>query len=133
MGFSKNNAILSLTDKKEELPDMFFYLLNSSGDPVCFQRISSTSFHLNDQIMIIKLFPEPCYDKVKPTINSGLLKTKIVLYNNTTEKSKIDLTKFRENSGDEKQDDLETYSAIGIGRKLGDFYTVVCVVYMCRY
>ena len=129
----KTMQFLSLTDKKEELPDMFFYLLNSSGDPVCFQRISSTSFHLNDQIMIIKLFPEPCYDKVKSTINSGLLKTKIVLYNNTTEKSKIDLSKFRENSGDEKQDDLETYSAIGIGRKLGDLYTVVCVVYMCRY
>ena len=134
-GSVKTMQFLSLTDNKELLPDMFFYLLNSDGDPVCFQRIKSTSFHLNDQIMIIKMFPEPCYDKVKSTINSGLLKTKIVLYNSSTEKSKIDFSKFREgDSGAENgEEDLENYNALGIGRKLKDLYTVVCVVYMCRY
>ena len=55
----------SITDNVEDLPDIFFYLLNKDDIPVCFQRIKSSSFHLNDQIMIIKLFPEPCYDKVQ--------------------------------------------------------------------
>ena len=125
---------LSISDNKEDLPDMFFYLINNHDDPVCFQRIKSSSFHLNDQIMIIKLFPEPCYDKVKSTINSGLLKAKIVLFNSTTEKSQVDLSKFKDGeSGNEQQEeDLEQYNFGGIG-KLPDMYTVVCVVYMCRY
>ena len=125
---------LSISDNKEDLPDMFFYLINNHDDPVCFQRIKSSSFHLNDQIMIIKLFPEPCYDKVKSTINSGLLKAKIVLFNSTTEKSQVDLSKFKDGeSGNEQQEeDLEQYNFGGIGN-LPDMYTVVCVVYMCRY
>ena len=134
-GTVKTMQFLTTTDNKEQLPDMFFYLLNPDGNPVCFQRIKSTSFHLNDQIMIIKLFPEPCYDKVKSTINSGLLKAKIMLFNSSTEKSKIDLTKFREgDSADENgEEDLENYNELGIGRKLKVLYTVVCIVYMCRY
>ena len=128
----------SISDDKEQLPDIFFYLLNPSGEPVCFQRIKSSIFHLNDQIMIIKLFPEPCYDKVKTTINSGLLKAKIIVYNNTTEKSKIDINKFRDGDSGEEQseEDLEKLNseAIGfIGGKIKDLYTVVCIVYMCRY
>ena len=69
----------SLTEDKEELPDIFFYLYYDDI-PVCFQRVKASSFHLNDQVMIIKLFPEPCYDKVSSTINSGLLKIKLTLY-----------------------------------------------------
>ena len=105
----KTMQFLSISNDKEQLPDMFFYLLNPSGDPVCFQRIKSTQFHLNDQIMIIKLFPEPCYDKVKSTIHSGLLKAKIVLYNNTTEKNKVDLSKFKDGKSEDEAegDDLE--------------------------
>ena len=132
----KTMQFLSGSNDKEQLPDMFFYLLNPDGDPVCFQRIKSTQFHLNDQIMIIKLFPEPCYDKVKSTIHSGLLKAKIVLYNTSTEKSKVDLSKFKDgNSGDEanQEDDLENVNFGGLQVKLGELYRVVCVVYMCRY
>ena len=133
-GTVKEFQYLSISDNKEDLPDMFFYLINNHDDPVCFQRIKSSSFHLNDQIMIIKLFPEPCYDKVKSTINSGLLKAKIVLFNSTTEKSQVDLSKFKDGeSGNEQQEeDLEQYNFGGIGN-LPDMYTVVCVVYMCRY
>ena len=123
----------SISTDIEQLPDMYFYLLNSDGEPVCFQRIKSSSFHLNDQVMIIKLFPEPCFDKVKSNINSGLLKTKIVLYNNMEEKSKIDLSKYKDGDSDANEEDLETYNAVGIGRKLKDTYTVVCMVYMSRY
>jgi hypothetical protein len=40
--------------------------------------------------MIIELFPESCYDKVKSTINSGLLKAKIFLNNPIKDKNKVD-------------------------------------------
>ena len=124
----------SISSSKEDLPDMFFYLLNKDGDPVCFQRIKCSSFHLNHNIMIIKLFPEPCYDKVKSTINSGLLKVKIVLYNTTTEKAKVDLNKFRDgDSGDEANQNQDLEANIGIIGKISNLYTVVCNVYMCRY
>ena len=129
----KTMQYLSLTDDKDKLPDMFFYLLNDSGDPVCFQRIKSTQFYLNDQIMIIKLFPEPCYGKVKSTINSGLLKAKIVLYNTSMDKNKVDLTNWRDgDSANEGDQDLETVNFGGLGKKLNS-YTVVCIVYMSRY
>ena len=125
----------SLSNDKEKLPDMYFYLLNSDGDPVCFQRVKCSSFHLNDQVMIIKLFPEPCFGKVKSTVNSGLLKVKIVLFNTMEEKSKVDLTKFKEgDSGNENaEEDLERFNSLGLGKKLKDLYTVVVVVYMSRY
>ena len=124
----------SISSDKEDLPDMFFYLLNKDDVPVCFQRIKCSSFHLNHNIMIIKLFPEPCYNKVKSTINSGLLKIKIVLYNTTTEKAKVDLNKFRDgDSGDEANQNQDLEANIGIIGKLSNLYTVVCNVYMCRY
>ena len=128
----------SISEDVEQLPDIFFYLINPDGDPVCFQRIKASIFHLNDQIMIIKLFPEPSYSKVSSTINAGLLKAKIIVYNNIKEKNKINLKNFRD--GDsfevESEEDLERLnsSKIGfLGGKLKDLYTVVCVVYMCRY
>ena len=124
----------SISEDIEELPDIFFYLLNKDGDPVCFQRIKCSAFHINDQIQIIKLFPEPCYKKVKSTIHSGLIKARIILYNAMTENKKVDFNKFKEgvSEDEEKGDDLEKYNFGGIG-KLPDTYTVVCVVYMCRY
>ena len=127
----------SLNDDKEQLPDMFFYLLNDKDVPVCFQRIKSTSIHLNDQIMIIKLFPEPCYDEVKTNINAGLLKVKICLYNKSTEFDKIDLSKFKEGESEDENKKEDNYLANaafgGIGQTIKELYTVVCVVYMCRY
>ena len=87
--------------------------------------------------MIIKLFPEPCYDKVSSTINSGLLKIKLTLYNSNTESNKIDLKQFNDEISDDKnqspQNILATSAFGGIGANIGELYTVVCVVYMCRY
>jgi hypothetical protein len=88
--------------------------------------------------MIIKLFPEPCYSKVKSTINSGLLKIKMVLYNNKEDKNKIDLKKIRDGETEEEpsEEDMEKINLENIGFKGGkmkDLYMVVCVVYMCRY
>ena len=129
----KTLQFYSISNDVQKLPDIYFYLLNADGDPVCFQRIKSSSFHLNNEVKIIKLFPEPCFDKVKSNINSGLLKIKMVLYNNLEEKSKVDLTKFKDGDSDAKEEETETQVSIGIGRKLRDMYTVVCMVYMSRY
>ena len=134
----KTMQFLSISEDKEMLSDMFFYLLNQDGEPVCFQRINASYFHLNDKIMIIKLFPEPCYSKIKSNINSGLLKVKITLFNNKKEKNKIDLNKLRDWETDEEpsEEDMEKINLENIGLKGGkikDLYTVVCVVYMCRY
>ena len=127
----------SLSEDKEELPDMFFYLLNDKDEPICFQRIKSNSFHLNEQIMIIKLFPEPVYDQVKTNINAGLLKIKLCIYKKSSEFDLIDLSKFKEGESEEEDKKEDNYLANaafgGIGKTLKELYTVVCVVYMCRY
>ena len=125
----------SISSDKEDLPDMFFFLCDKKDDPVCFQRIKSSSFHLNHNIMIIKLFPEPCFNKVKSTINSGLLKVKIALYNVATEKNKIDFNEFKDgDSGEEERKNKDSYVNFGgLGGSLAETYTVVCMVYMCRY
>ena len=133
----KNMEIHSLATDKDDLPDIFFYLLNPKGRPVCFQRIPAGSFHLNNQIMIIKLFPEPCYNEVDSNVESGLLKVKIVLYKND-EKNKVDLSKFVDGDTDSEDqvEDLEALAnmnLIGVGQKLKETYSVVVVVYMSRY
>ena len=134
----KTMQYLSISEDKDTLPDIFFYLLNQDNEPVCFQRIKASNFYLNEQIMIIKLFPEPCYSKVNSTINSGLLKIKMVLYNNKDDKNKIDLKKIRDGETEEEpsEEDMEKINLENIGFKGGkikDLYMVVCVVYMCRY
>ena len=133
----KTMEILSLSNDKDELPDIFFYLISPKGKPVCFQRIPAGAFHLNDQIMIIKLFPEPCYNEIESNVDSGLLKAKIVLYK-SDEKNKVDLSQFKDGDTDSEEqiDDLEALTKMeymGIGQKLKEAYTVVVVVYMSRY
>ena len=133
----KTMEIHSLENDKDELPDIFFYLLNPKGMPVCFQRIPAGAFHLNEQIMIIKLFPEPCYKDIDSSVESGILKTKIVLYKND-EKDNVDLSKYLDGDTDSEDqvEDLEALNnvdLIGIGQKLKEAYTVVVVVYMSRY
>ena len=130
----------SVSDDKDELPDLFFYLLNPKAEPICYQRIKCSLFHLNDQIMIIKLYPEPSYSKETLALNSGLIKAKIVLYDNQKEKNEINLKMFKDGDSvyNNSVEDLEQLNEsksdyLGIGAKLKDLYYVVCVVYMCRY
>ena len=131
---SLNMEIHSLVTDKDDLPDIFFYLLNPKGQPVCYQRIPAGSFYLNDQIMIIKLFPEPCYKNLDDCVESGIIKTKIVLYR-SEEKDKIDLNDFDDNLildlENIKNDNTE--EALGLQPKLKDMYTLVVAVYMTRY
>ena len=48
------------------------YLIQGSNE-IYYQRIKLSKFHLNIDILIIKLFPEPCIDKVKEIYYSGLV------------------------------------------------------------
>ena len=128
----------STSDDKEQLPDLFFYLLNPKAEPICFQRIKCSLFHLNDQIMIIKLYPEPSYSKSTSTINAGLLKVRITVFDYQKERNNIDLKVFKDGDSmlNESKEDLEKLSNSGLGLlagKVKDLYYVVCVVYMCRY
>ena len=132
----KDVILNSISSDPEDLPDVFFYLLNKNDEPVSFQRIKAKKFYLNEKIMIIKLFPDACYGN-KDNIYSGLLKVKITLYN-LKEKGQIDLQKFKEGDSDEDEEEdlekLQNKNAIGIiGDTLKPVYKIVCVVYMTRY
>ena len=89
----------SYTPNLEELPDLLIYLMQSDKE-ICFQRIKLSCFHLNDDILVIKLFPEPCIDKVQEIYYSGLVKIKIKLFNSALDpKEKCSVEAFRD--GDE--------------------------------
>ena len=89
----------SFTPNLEELPDLLIYLMKKDTE-ICFQRIKLSCFHLNDDILVIKLFPEPCVNKVEEIYYSGLVKMKIKLFNSAIDpKEKCDVSAFKD--GDE--------------------------------
>ena len=69
---NENFIIQSFTPNLEELPDLIIYLMQK-GKEICFQRIKLSQFHLNDDIFVIKLFPEPCVGAVKEIFLSGIV------------------------------------------------------------
>ena len=95
----KSFAIQSFTPNLEELPDLIIYLTQKEKE-ICFQRIKLAKFHLNDDIFVIKLYPEPCVGKIKEIFLSGIVKVKIKLFNRVLDpKEKCDTTAFKD--GDE--------------------------------
>lgn len=49
---------LTLSDNKENLPDIFIYVTDKKGNNnICFQRINASHFYLSRDIFIIKLLP----------------------------------------------------------------------------
>ena len=95
-----NFSLQTFTPNLEELPDLLIYLLDKKKKEICFQRIKLSSFHLNDDIFVIKLFPEPCVNEVKEIYHSGLVKIKAKLFNSKTDpKEKCDTSAFK--NGDE--------------------------------
>lgn len=95
----KSRPINTLTQNLEELPDLIIYLMQK-GKEVCFQRIKLSQFHLNDDIFVIKLFPEPCVNLVKEVYLSGIIKIKIKLFNRAIDPpEKCDTSAFKD--GDE--------------------------------
>ena len=92
-------VIESYTKNLEELPDLLIYLMKGDNE-ICYQRIKLSRFHLNDDILIIKLFPEPCINKVEEVYHSGLIKIKLKLFNKSIDpKDKCDVSAFKD--GDE--------------------------------
>ena len=69
-----------------ELPELFLYLVEKSSEKnICFQRIKVSEFHLNKEIITIKLLPDPFVGKCDNIRISGIVKCKIFLYNTLTE------------------------------------------------
>ena len=92
----KSFAISCFTGNLEELPDLIIYL-RQNGKDICFQRIKLSDFHLNNDILVIKLFPEPCIGAVKEIFLSGIIKVKIKLFNkDLDDKEKCDVTAFKD-------------------------------------
>ena len=75
------------------LPDLYIYLVDVKQKPekqnVCFQRIKVSAFHLNNDITVIKLLPDPCIGKVKTMMKSGIVKCKICFYHSVNEINSI--------------------------------------------
>ena len=95
----KSYSIFCFTPNLEELPDLIIYLIKGKKE-ICFQRIKLSEFHLNDDILVIKLFPEPCIGVVKELYYSGIVKAKIKLFNKKIDDlSKCDISGFKD--GDE--------------------------------
>ena len=91
-----NFVIETYTSNLEELPDLLIYLMQSEKE-ICYQRIKLSKFHLNNNILVIKLFPEPCIDKVKEIYYSGLVQMKIKLFNRQIDDKKdCDVSVFRD-------------------------------------
>ena len=118
----KSFAIQSFTPNLEELPDLIIYLMQK-GKEICFQRIKLSQFHLNDDIFVIKLFPEPCVGAVKEIFLSGIVKVKIKLFNRAIDdKEKCDTSAFRD--GDEfgsKNVNMGINSILSGGGQVGGF------------
>ena len=113
----------SYTKNLEELPDLIIYLMKGD-DEICFQRIKVSHFHLLDDILVIKLFPEPCVNKVEEIYHSGLVKIKIKLFNTALDpKEKCDVSAFKD--GDElgkNKLNMGLEQMIGGNNMRGSFY-----------
>ena len=129
----------TLSADKDELPDLFIYLTSRKGDEhLCFQRIKPSFFHLNKDIMVIKLLPDPCIGKVKSNMDSGLIKIKMCLHNKAADPP-LDVKEFQSdggNAGGNDDDELENLVMSNVNKPQTTTiknFTVVAIVYMSRY
>ena len=150
---TKNILLNTFSGDKAELPELFIYLVEkSSKKNICFQRVKASEFHLNKDILIIKLLPDPFIGKCNNMRKSGIIKCKICVYSDNetnlipTEKefkaggimpplktlgkkvSKVfDIDDF-ENLKNEKEEEPEP-EPIADTKNL---YTIIAVVYMSK-
>ena len=79
----------SLHSDKAKLPDMFIYLEDQKHKEdtqnVSFQRIKAQEFYMCQDVLYIKLLPDPVIHSVKSMKDAGLLKCKICLFNSKTD------------------------------------------------
>ena len=83
---TRNILLNTFSGDKFELPEMFIYLVDKKQKDkyknVCFQRIKASEFHLNKDIVVIKLLPDPFIGQCENnTMISGIIKCKICVYN----------------------------------------------------
>jgi len=150
---TKNILLNTFSGDKAELPELFIYLVEkSSKKNICFQRVKASEFHLNKDILIIKLLPDPFIDRCNNMRKSGIIKCKICVYSDNetnlipTEKefkaggimpplktlgkkvSKVfDIDDF-ENLKNEKEEEPEPEPIADIKNS----YTIIAVVYMSK-
>jgi hypothetical protein len=110
----KSFALHTLTNKKEELPDLFLYLTNEKGEVVSFQRLKLSTYYLKEDTYLIKLLPEPCNNKVTNVCYSGVVKIRMKLFNRALNSGpECDLSLFKD--GDEDKTDLLAISSALMG------------------
>ena len=123
----------SLHSDKASVPDIFIYLEDKtqkeSNQNVSFQRIKAEEFYLCNDVLYIKLVPDPVINKAKSMMVSGLLKCKICLFNPKIDQPP-DIKEF-EQTGQFK------LASLGSGGKFlggGDmqFYKILAIVYMSK-
>ena len=153
---SINLLLNTFSNDKFELPDIFIYLVDKKNkadkENVCFQRIKADQFHLNNDIIAIKLLPDPCIGKCKSMMKSGILKCKIFVYNQAVDKNIPSEKEFNKggivqnlkslNNKTSKvieEDDLENIlnedkeePPQEIGGGDAKFYTIAAIVYMSK-
>ena len=88
---TRNILLNTFSGDKFELPEMFIYLVDKANNDlkknVCFTRIRASEFHLNKDIIVIKLLPDPFINKCENnTMISGIIKCKICVYNDGEKK-----------------------------------------------
>ena len=150
----------SISDEIEHLPEIFIYLVDKKGNVISFQRIDAKNFHLSDDIVMIKLYPEPINKLCNEIYFAGIIKARIKIFNrNKDDENSCNTDLFKD--GDENDpeyqkkqmnqgsdydpDDLENllnkkesedYLG-GIGKlkqpSTYKFYTIVANVFMTRY
>ena len=117
------------------LPDVFIYLVDNkqSSDKknVCFQRIKADVFHLNKEVLYLKLLPDPVINKVSSMMKSGILKCKIYVYN--PQKDERPDQDF-ESGGSFQLPSLESgeFYYNSQPQMQMKYYTIIAVVYMSK-
>ena len=124
----------TLSADKFSLPDIFIYLVDpkqsSDKKNICFQRIKASVFHINKEVLYLKLLPDPVINKVNSMMKSGILKCKIYLYNPQVD-SQPDLQSF-ESGGSYELPSLESGAFYAQPQIQMKYYTIVAVVYMSK-
>lgn len=132
----------TVTNSIKEIPDVFIYLVDDSDNYICFQRISAETFFNNDDILVIKLLPDPSVGKVAESCDAGLIKLKIVMKNSDSKVQvpvAIPSKDAKVEDDEEEEDDMETEMK-KMKEKLAKkpevkqtTYTIVANVHQCRY
>ena len=122
------------------LPELYIYLVDvkqkTEKQNVCFQRIKCSSFHLNNDITVIKFLPDPCIGKVSTMRKSGILKCKICFYHSEKDIKLIPKEKDFLRGGKNFQV-LRTLDNMFLGDGSDSTnnlkpYTIIAVVYMSK-